>query len=360
MSTFRLPLVPPNGAIEPGRISRVESYGAFCQLDNYRLRGLIHISQLANFKVERVEDVVSVDDAVWVKVLSVDQEEAFNNSNSSDLRPSHPPRFKLKLSLKDASQDGSAHDLGKQREQQEAVSHQLQDTLNSSIGMGFARDPMAGRLTMKYNQSFNGYSLVGDDEGEPTHIEASETPQKGILPPIGRGRRATLPAWMTKEVNDGPTGISRKDTNSDVESCDKRRKRKKERDSKRRHKHSKHDRKSNRKRNRERSSSSCSDESGTSKDNYGRHRSRKSSRKRRRSSSNSSDVGRYEDRCSQPDFQQGGHHSFRPDSKREASRNVEIDDRHRDGDNDHGYDRDCRGPTRSQKNQKRSRTDERH
>ena len=59
------------GMILTGRVSRLERYGAFVDLGIGR-DGLIHISQLAEGFVNRVEDVVKMGDEVQVEVLDVD------------------------------------------------------------------------------------------------------------------------------------------------------------------------------------------------------------------------------------------------------------------------------------------------
>lgn len=38
--------LPTEGSIERGKVSRIEQYGAFVDLDKYRSRGLVHISQI--------------------------------------------------------------------------------------------------------------------------------------------------------------------------------------------------------------------------------------------------------------------------------------------------------------------------
>ena len=47
-------------------------FGAFVELHGYRTHGLVHISQLAQFRVEAVEDVVEPGSWVRVKVISVE------------------------------------------------------------------------------------------------------------------------------------------------------------------------------------------------------------------------------------------------------------------------------------------------
>jgi len=54
-----------------GKVVRVTGFGAFVELMPGR-DGLVHISQLARERVERVEDVVNVGDEVMVKVIDID------------------------------------------------------------------------------------------------------------------------------------------------------------------------------------------------------------------------------------------------------------------------------------------------
>lgn len=59
------------GDIVVGRVTGTTNFGAFVSLPDGQ-SGLIHISELSNSYVEKVEDYVSKDDEVKVKVLSVD------------------------------------------------------------------------------------------------------------------------------------------------------------------------------------------------------------------------------------------------------------------------------------------------
>ncbi|HEX2988101.1 MAG TPA: S1 RNA-binding domain-containing protein [Chloroflexota bacterium] len=61
------------GTVVEGKVTRVERYGAFVNLGLAEKRdGLIHISELASYRVRRVEDVVNVGDEVRARVVSVD------------------------------------------------------------------------------------------------------------------------------------------------------------------------------------------------------------------------------------------------------------------------------------------------
>jgi len=61
----------PVGAIVEGKAVRITTFGAFVELEP-GLDGLVHISQCAVTRVQKVEDAVNVGDVVRVKVLSVD------------------------------------------------------------------------------------------------------------------------------------------------------------------------------------------------------------------------------------------------------------------------------------------------
>ena len=59
------------GAVLTGKVADIQSFGAF--IDFGGLQGLLHISQLAYQKVDRVEDVLTVGEEVEVKILDVTQ-----------------------------------------------------------------------------------------------------------------------------------------------------------------------------------------------------------------------------------------------------------------------------------------------
>ncbi|MCD6400072.1 polyribonucleotide nucleotidyltransferase [candidate division WOR-3 bacterium] len=60
------------GSIHKGRVMKIMPFGAFVKLGSSNKEGLVHISQLAPYKVNKVEDVVKEGDEIMVKVISVD------------------------------------------------------------------------------------------------------------------------------------------------------------------------------------------------------------------------------------------------------------------------------------------------
>ena len=61
------------GSIVEGKVVRITTFGAFVELES-GLDGLVHISQCALTRIEKVEDALKVGDIVRVKVLDVDTE----------------------------------------------------------------------------------------------------------------------------------------------------------------------------------------------------------------------------------------------------------------------------------------------
>jgi len=61
------------GHIIKGKIAKLTNFGAFVELER-DLEGLLHISELADHKIEKPQDVVKPGDEVEVKILKVDPE----------------------------------------------------------------------------------------------------------------------------------------------------------------------------------------------------------------------------------------------------------------------------------------------
>jgi polyribonucleotide nucleotidyltransferase len=59
------------GGIYTGKVTRLTNFGAFVEILPGK-EGLVHISELADYHVAKVEDVVKVDDEVMVKVIEID------------------------------------------------------------------------------------------------------------------------------------------------------------------------------------------------------------------------------------------------------------------------------------------------
>jgi polyribonucleotide nucleotidyltransferase len=81
--------VPEIGKVYEGKVVRIEKYGAFVNFMQGQ-DGLVHISQIVDQRVENVTDFIQLEQAVYVKVLEIDE------------------KGKVKLSMRGIQQDDSS------------------------------------------------------------------------------------------------------------------------------------------------------------------------------------------------------------------------------------------------------------
>jgi polyribonucleotide nucleotidyltransferase len=60
------------GTVYNGRVVTIKDFGCFVEVMPGK-DGMVHVSELADFRVNRVEDVVRVGDMIWVKCIGVDE-----------------------------------------------------------------------------------------------------------------------------------------------------------------------------------------------------------------------------------------------------------------------------------------------
>ncbi|RKD24278.1 polyribonucleotide nucleotidyltransferase [Ammoniphilus oxalaticus] len=73
------------GQVYLGTVKRVEKFGAFVEVFSGK-EGLVHISQLAEERVNKVEDIVEVGDQIMVKVVEIDNQGRVNLSRKALLK----------------------------------------------------------------------------------------------------------------------------------------------------------------------------------------------------------------------------------------------------------------------------------
>lgn len=77
--------VPEVGALYYGRVVRLMTFGAFVELAPGK-DGLVHISKLADHRIEKVEDACKIGDMMWVKVTEIDEKGRVNLSHKDAMR----------------------------------------------------------------------------------------------------------------------------------------------------------------------------------------------------------------------------------------------------------------------------------
>lgn len=70
------------GQVYEGKVKRIEKYGAFVELFPGK-DALVHISQIANERIDKVEDVLKVGDIFKIKVTEIDKQGRVNASHKA-------------------------------------------------------------------------------------------------------------------------------------------------------------------------------------------------------------------------------------------------------------------------------------
>ena len=103
------------GSVVTGKVTKIERFGAFVDIGAER-PGLIHISELATYRVEEVSEVVKMGQAVEAKVLAVDPHKrqiklslkAMEMADMEDIAPEEPSLTAIQAALLKAQGGGGA------------------------------------------------------------------------------------------------------------------------------------------------------------------------------------------------------------------------------------------------------------
>jgi small subunit ribosomal protein S1 len=107
-------------------VAKIEKFGAFVEIGAER-PGLIHISELASYRVEEVSEIVKAGDEVEVKVIGVD-----------------PRKRQIKLSIKALEVDEPVEE-----ETDETPLTAMQIALQRAMGDSAPADPRGSHLRSK-------------------------------------------------------------------------------------------------------------------------------------------------------------------------------------------------------------------
>ncbi len=80
----KITYVPQVGEVFDGKVVRIMDFGAFVEIVPGQ-DGLVHISELANERVNKVEDVVKLGDSLKVKLMKIDDQGRYNLSHKATL-----------------------------------------------------------------------------------------------------------------------------------------------------------------------------------------------------------------------------------------------------------------------------------
>ena len=139
------------GSVVRGKVVNITSFGVFAQLED-DIEGLIHISELAEQRIERPEDIVSVGEELNLKVIHLD-----------------PTERRIGLSLKAAQAEQERATITQYQQEQEERAEPQQKDREELTAFG-------GLLRQELNRS--GSEEVPEENSEETAEEGSEeTPE---------------------------------------------------------------------------------------------------------------------------------------------------------------------------------------
>lgn len=90
------------GEIGQGKVVKLTNFGAFVKLEE-GTEGLVHISELSNSFVKKVEDVLKLDDEVTVKIIS-EENGKYAFSIKQALPKEEKPAYESDLNFEEDSQ----------------------------------------------------------------------------------------------------------------------------------------------------------------------------------------------------------------------------------------------------------------
>ncbi|GAB5359463.1 hypothetical protein AAMO2058_000546300 [Amorphochlora amoebiformis] len=157
--------------VHQGNVVSIRDFGVFVKLNGYHAQGLVHISQMAKWKVDNPTDIVDVGARVWVKVVGVTADPKRDDG-----------RKKLALSMKLVSQD-DGEDLDASNIEAEALTHRARQTpqdskrieLGAILNVTCTKCGGHGHLA---TQCFTGkkYDLLEEEDAKVTGVEESRPP----------------------------------------------------------------------------------------------------------------------------------------------------------------------------------------
>jgi small subunit ribosomal protein S1 len=124
------------GHIIKGKVAKITNFGAFVELEK-DLEGLLHISELADHKVDKPQDVVKVGDEIEVKILKVDTDARKIGLSlrrvqwAAEDQEKEPPQPRTPSGPEKVLSDADVEQLTKARKQKNTDEQQEQDSQQS-------------------------------------------------------------------------------------------------------------------------------------------------------------------------------------------------------------------------------------
>ncbi|PHJ23156.1 s1 rna binding domain-containing protein [Cystoisospora suis] len=144
--------IPELDSVHQGTVRRIQDFGAFISIDGFDRDGLLHISCISSQKLDKVDDVLTVGDKVWVKVTKVEDGGKFG----LDMRG---------ISQKDGT-DNDPNNLSRQRGPRPKAPNQQERLAPDAVyNVTCHRCGGKGHMTHEcYNTGGNKYEILEDEQ----------------------------------------------------------------------------------------------------------------------------------------------------------------------------------------------------
>lgn len=201
---------PELGSIQKAAVRSIKPYGVFVQMEGFRSNALVHVFQVADGmdigkedsdeeKVAAVSAVVSVGEQVYVKVVEIKEDDGsgrgpkisasiklVSQKDGTDLDP-HGTKFQPR-----GAEGGGPPGSGGRR----PVGGRAGEAAGGKVDWGHLSAGDAA-LNAAFTRGGQQYDMIGEEVDDMALDRLASQGGAAPLAPLGRGRGAVQPAWMT-------------------------------------------------------------------------------------------------------------------------------------------------------------------
>lgn len=129
-----------SGQVHTGKVVKIERFGAFVDIGAER-PGLIHISELATYRVEEVTEIVKLGQEVEVKIIGVDPRKrqiklsikALDVFEEEPEEPSEAPLTAMEIALRKAQSDAQQNKKGRHKQRNDRGRQDQEDIFSRTL-----------------------------------------------------------------------------------------------------------------------------------------------------------------------------------------------------------------------------------
>ncbi|MEO2047168.1 MAG: S1 RNA-binding domain-containing protein [Pirellulales bacterium] len=158
------------GQLVTGNVTKITNFGVFVGLED-GLEGLLHISELAEHKVENPQDVVSVGDEIKVKILRVDSEE----------RKIGLSRKRVEWAEEDEEAAKAGAEAGAEATETREATADLKGGIGSTSGPLFSSTPTPDAPSEDVAKEEEVSESPSDTEAEPTESQSEPATNSEVV-----------------------------------------------------------------------------------------------------------------------------------------------------------------------------------